>query len=323
MWPSLRPRCAIRDDEAAEREALLHLVEALLAEVAHPQKLIVAERQELPDLGDVVPLQAVVGTHRQVELLDRRVEEVGAYQGRHVLGAGQRPSTDLGKAAELLYQDLGGTRQRCLGGRRPIGLDLEVQAVEVRHLTHPRIADDEVHAAHRGEDGVHRDDPDRQILGVLGRSVADARLHGEVHLDRSRIRVEGQQEELRVDDLDVGRLGDVGGGHRTCAMLHQLERDRVARERAQAQLLDVEDDLGHVLLDIVDRAEFVEDTRHLHRCDGGPLQRIQKDAAQGIAERHPVAIGQRVDLEDGQVAARFDLLDAGGRRGLKFDHEGV
>src|SRR5918999_6497353 len=66
------PGAALGCDEAAERQALLHLVEALLAEVSHSQQLIVAECQQLPDLGDVVALQAVAGALREVALLDGR-----------------------------------------------------------------------------------------------------------------------------------------------------------------------------------------------------------------------------------------------------------
>src|SRR4051794_3715844 len=47
----------LRDDEPAHAEALLHLVERLLAEVAHAEQVLVLELEELPDLDDVVALQ--------------------------------------------------------------------------------------------------------------------------------------------------------------------------------------------------------------------------------------------------------------------------
>jgi hypothetical protein len=53
------------------------------------------------------------------------------------------------------------------------------------------------------------DDADRQRLGALGAEVADAALDRQVHLDRDVVGVEGHQHEVRVDDLDVRRLGDV------------------------------------------------------------------------------------------------------------------
>jgi len=55
-------------------------------------------------------------------------------------------------------------------------------------------------------------------------------------------------------------------------VLHQLERHGVACERSQAELLDVEHDLGHVLLDVLDRAELVEDAGDLDRGDRGSLE---------------------------------------------------
>ena len=99
-------------------------------------------------------------------------------------------------------------------------------------------------------------------------------------------------------------------------MLEQLEGHGVPGERPQAQLLDVQDDLGHVLLDVLDRAELVEDAGDLHGGDRGPIKRVQENPAQGIAEGDAVPVGERVDLEDGQVAARLDLFDPRGGGGL-------
>ncbi len=199
-------------DEAAQRQPLLHLVEALLAEIAHPQQLVVAQGEELTDLRDVVALQAVVRAHREVELLDRRVEQVRAGADRQLVATGGRATADVGEAAELPHEDVGRLGECRLRRRRPIGLDLEHELVEVRHLADARVLDLEVHAAHRGEDGVDGDDADRHVLGVLGRAIADSRLDGEVHLDRALVRVEGQEDELGVDDLEVRGLGDVARG---------------------------------------------------------------------------------------------------------------
>src|SRR5205085_12089884 len=66
-----------RLDETARREPLLDLVERLLAEVAHPQQLVVRGLQELADLRDAVPLQRVEGALREVEVLDGHVRDRG------------------------------------------------------------------------------------------------------------------------------------------------------------------------------------------------------------------------------------------------------
>ena len=233
---------------------------------------------------------------------------------------------DVGEAPELAHQDLGRLAERRLGGRGAIGLDLDRELVVVRHLADAGLLDLVVHAAHRGEDGVDRHDADRHVLGVLGRAIAHAGLDRQVHLDRSRVGVEREQDQVGIHDLDVGGLADVGGGDRPGAALHELQRDGVARERAEAQLLDVQDDLGDVLLDVLDRAELVEDAVDLDAGDGGPLQRAQQDATQAVAERHAVPLLERGHLEAAQVALRVHLFDVRIGRlwllcGFKFDHE--
>ena len=83
-----------------------------------------------------------------------------------------------------------------LGADRAVGLDLDRELVEVRHLADAHALDPVVDLADRGEDRVDGDDADRQGLGALGAEVADAALDGQVHLDRHVIRVEGHQDEV-------------------------------------------------------------------------------------------------------------------------------
>ena len=161
--------------------------------------------------------------------------------------------------------------------------------------------------------------PIGSCLGALGGQVADAALDGQVHLDRHVVRVEGHQHQLGVDDLDVGRLGDVGGGDRAGAALDQAELDRVRREALEAQLLDVEDDLGDVFLDAGDRAELVVDVADLDRRDGRALERGQQDAPERVAEGDAVA-GLAAGWPRTWRTCR--LLDGLDLRGLEFDHEG-
>jgi len=47
-------------------------------------------------------------------------------------------------------------------------------------------------------------------------------------------------------------------------VLDQLQGDRVVRERAQTQLLDVQRDLGDVFLDVFDGTELVKHAADLH-----------------------------------------------------------
>ena len=170
------------------------------------------------------------------------------------------------------------------------------------------------------EDRVDRDDADRQRLGALGAEVADAALDREVHLDRHVVRVEGHQDELRVDDLDVGRLGHVGRRHRAGAALDEPELDGMRGEALEAKLLDVQDDLGDVFLDAGDRRELLVDVADLDARDRGALERGEQHAPERVAEGHAVAGLEGSGLVLGVRAGFLDGLDL---RVLEFDHDGV
>src|SRR5450759_5067794 len=63
VHPAKLGRIRLGDEEAPHPESLLHLVERLLSEVAHPQQVVVGQLQELAHLDTVVALQRVVGPH--------------------------------------------------------------------------------------------------------------------------------------------------------------------------------------------------------------------------------------------------------------------
>ena len=244
----------------------------------------------------------------------------GGRAATPVAAAGRdRGHADRDERAELVDQDLRGAAERLLRADRPVGLDLDRQLVEVGHLADAHALDPVVDLADRGEDRVDGDDPDRQRLGALGAQVADAALDGQVHLDGHVVRVEGHQDEVGVDDLDVGRLGDVGRRDRAGAALDEAELDRVGREALEAELLDVQDDLGDVFLDAGDRRELLVDVADLDARDRGALERRQEDAPQRVAEGDAVAGLEGPGLVLGVRAGFLDRLDL---RVLEFDHVG-
>jgi hypothetical protein len=194
--------------------------------------------------------------------------ELGDAAGRLLADRGRDPDRD--ERAELVDEDLGRPAEGLLRARRAVGLDLDRELVVVGHLTDPHALDPVVDLPDRREDRVDRDHADRQLLGPLGAEIADAALDGQVHLDRHVVGVERHQDELGVDDLDVGRLGDVRRGHLPGTALDQAELDRMRREALQAELLDVQDDLGDVLLDAGDRRELLVDVADLDARDRRP-----------------------------------------------------
>jgi hypothetical protein len=158
-----------------------------------------------------------------------------------------------------------------------------------------------------------------KIASTLHAEVADAAFDGEVHVDRDVVGVQGHEHEIAVHDLDIGRFHDVGGQDGPGTALGQPELDRVGREALHAELLDVEDDLGDVLLDARDRRELLVNVADLERRHSRSFQGRQEDTTEGVAEGDAVASLQRTDLV---LGVRADFLDGLDLRGLEFDHWG-
>src|SRR5512133_789430 len=269
-------------------ELLAHLVDRLGAEVADVEQVGLGLGDQLADRGDALALQAVVGADRQVELLDRRVQ-VGP-QRAGLLGRAERQALaaagQVGEQADQLAQGAAGRGERVLRGQRAVGLDVQDQPVVVGHLARAGGLDGVADPAHGREDRVDRDAAD--LVGgrlvALGRPVAAALLDPQLHLQLG-LGVQGGQVQLGVDDVDVGRGDDVGRGHVTGA------------GRAQAQLLDVEDDVGDVLLHALDGRELVQDAVDLDGRDRGARDGRQQGAAQRVAKGVAEAGLQRLDDE--------------------------
>jgi hypothetical protein len=77
---------------------------------------------------------------------------------------------------------------------------------------------------------------------------------------------------------------------------------------AADQVLEVEQDVRHVLADARQRRELVRDALDLDRSHGGALQRGEQHAAQRVAERVAEAAVERLDHEDAAVVIHF-LVD--------------
>ena len=98
---------------------------------------------------------------------------------------------------------------------------------------------------------------------------------------------------------DAGRRLDVARGHVAGALLAQVHADRLVVLGADAQLLDVHDQLDHVLLDTGDRGELVQHAVDLDAGDGRARDRAEQRTPQRVAERVAEARLQRLDGEPG------------------------
>ena len=204
------------------------------------------------------------------------------------------------------------------GRDRRLGLDVDDQPVEVGALLDAGRLDAVGHLEDRRVDRVDRDPADLGTgLLVLRRGdVATATLDGQLHVEPA-LAVQRGQLEVGVVHGDPGRRLDVAGGDVARALLAQVHGDRLVVLGADAQLLDVHDQLDHVLLDTGDRGELVQDAVDLDAGDRRARDGRQQGTPQGVAQGVPEARLQRFDGEPGPGLA--DRLLGEGRP-LRDEH---
>src|SRR5215207_3654998 len=126
--------------EAVRREGLLDLLDRLLPEVRDRRELVLALHDQVADGLDTDPLEAVVGPHAELELLDREVLHAvrerclrGGQLGLCSLAEALDP-LDVGEDRELADEDLSSLADGLLRVDRPVGAHIEVELVVVRAL---------------------------------------------------------------------------------------------------------------------------------------------------------------------------------------------
>ena len=142
-----------------------------------------------------------------------------------------------------------------------------------------------------------------------GGHVALAEFGVELDVEAGVVAIERREVQVRVDDFEIRGHLDVAGGDVAGAFDIERERAGAVAERAEANFLDVEEELGGVLLHAGDGGEFVLHLVDADGGDGGAFERAEEHAAQGVAERDAVAGFERLGDE-----ARVGL-------GLFFDGE--
>ena len=115
-----------------------------------------------------------------------------------------------------------------------------------------------------------------------------------------------------VEDLDVVVGLDVGGGDDARTLLLQLQGVGVAAVHADGDVLQVQQDFEHVLLQAFDRGVLVQHAVDLDFGDREARDRGQQHATQRIAEGMTVTALQRFDHDLGAVVGKaLDLRAAG------------
>src|SRR3954451_12286807 len=338
FWWRIAPSLVLPEVQAPRVERLDDLVDRLLAEVRDRRQLALGLRDEVAHRLDARALEAVVGADAELELLDEDVvhrpaaARRGADRGRPAVGpargledaagAGAQllDAVGVGEDRQLLDEDLGRLAQRAGRVDRAVGLDLERELVVVGALPDARALDRVGHTTHGREDRVDRDDADRLVgrLVLLGRPVAAAAPDRHVHLELG-LRLERRDVDVRVEDLDARREVDVLGRDVAGAGDDERRLDLGGiRVHAAHDALEVEDDVGHVLLDALDRRELVGDALDPHAGHGRTRKRRQQNAPQGVAERVAEAAIEWLDRERAAVLVAAFAGDPGD---LEVEHQ--
>src|SRR5688572_18209675 len=299
--------CTVLEGQPHLDQLGLDLVDRLCTEVADVEQVLLRARDQLTHGVDALALEAVVGPDRQVQVLDRKGEVL-----RQLLVDGRRADVDalgldveLASQAEQIDQGLPGRGDGVARRDRRLGLDVDDQLVEVRALLHTGGLDLVGHLEHGAVDRVDRKPADLVVVAlVLHRAdVAATTLDDELHLDLA-LGVQGGDLQVGVVHLDArGRL-DVSCSHDAGTRLAEHHRDWLVVLAGDDEALEVEDDLGDVLLDALDRGELVQSRVHLDAGDRGTRDRGQQGTTQRVAERVAEAGLQRFDHEP-----RTELVD--------------
>ena len=310
----VEPGRGVLERQTHLRELELDLVDRLAAEVADVEEVRLAAADELADEVDAFALEAVVRADREVHLLDRqrqvggelRVDRRGADVDALGLGV------ELVRQAEQADQSLAGRGHRVAGRDRRLGLDVDDEPVEVGALLDAGRLDLVGDLGDRGVDGVDRDAADLLTdLLVLDRAdVAAAALDRELDLELA-LAVEGRDPQLGVVDLDAGGRCDVGGGDLTGSLLAQVHDGGLVVLARDDELLEVEDQVGDVLLHPGDGGELVQDAVDADARDGRAGDARQERAAERVAQGVAEARLERLDDEPRPVGVDR-LLGQGG-----------
>ena len=276
-------------------------------------KLVMARRSSIvrstssPIVLICAALQAVAGPLGQVELLDAQVEVGRAAGGRARVAELEalRGLLEVGHERHQVAQRVAGRGQGLAGVDGAVGLDVEHQAVVVGRLLHPHRLDVEGDTVHRREDRVDRDDPDgRGLLVLVRRGITAAALHRDVD-GQAALGVDGGDVQVGVEDLDVGRQLQVRCRGVSRATDVEAQGHRLVGVHPDEQVLEVQDDVGDVLLDPGQRRELVQRLVEAELGHGTAGDGREQRAPERVAERGAEA---RVERADGEALAVVLLL---------------
>jgi hypothetical protein len=214
-----------------------------------------------------------------------------------------------------------------VGRDATVGPDLEDQLVVVGDLANAGRLDGVLHEPDRGEERIDRNDADRLLFLLVGltRIIAAARLDLDFGLEGALL-VERADDLIGIDDLDIGVGLDVRRSDGAGFGDLDLKGDRLALLGNDQDFLQVQDDVGDILDNSIDRLKLVVNAVDLDGGNGGTFNRAEENTTQRIADRVTVTglerlsdelgIGRRrAFLDLGEFAGQFELSETFGPGG--------
>jgi len=251
---------------------------------------------ELPDAGDVGVVEAVGGADGEFDLVDAHVEELAelaVFLGLRFRGGFEfdEAVVVIDEDVEVLAEDGAGLGEGRVRGDAAIGPEFEDEFVVVGFLADPAIFDPVADAGDRGEDGVHGDHADGHVRAFIvfaaGEAATDADFHFEFEFD---LTVEGADNEVLIEDTVVLVLADVTGGDDPVAIDADAEEARFFEFGVgEADLFEVEDDVGDIFDDAWEATEFVLGAFDFDAGDGCAFEAAEEDAAEAVSDGVAVA----------------------------------
>ena len=138
----------------------------------------------MADLGNVAAFETVVGTHRQIEFFNRRIEDLGRNVGLFVQTR-QFRFFGLIKVRDNLavpFENLRRLAESFAGVNRAIAPNFHYEAVIVRLLADAGMLDHVVNTRNWSIDSIYRDNANRHILAVVRRAIAGAVFDCQFHI---------------------------------------------------------------------------------------------------------------------------------------------
>ena len=264
------------------------------------------------------PFQAVQRPRRQLQPLNGRLIQLRRQGQRLPVADPLAAAGQVGEQEKVIDESRRRFAQGFQGADGAVGPHIQHQLFVVGALPHPGRFPAVVDFHHRIENGVHRQHAHAQALVFLGPLVALlAGFHGELDGKLGFGIVQRCQVQLRIDNLEIAGRGNIPGadGARPLGIqAHFPDAAATARpgqRRPDADALDVQEQVHHLLLHPRNGAVFVHHIPDFHLGDRAALDGTEQDAAQGVADGMGKTRHQRLQRHLGVSVAGFHDDDAG------------